>query len=417
MYFSAPYSPKHRKDRVLTLKILMVNKFLFPNGGSETYVFKLGEFLISQGHEVEYFGMDHETKIGSNSANAYVSNIDFHTHKLHKFLYPFKIVYSVEARKKIKVVLETFKPHVVHLNNFNFQITPSILYEIKAYERKYKKHIAIIYTAHDYQLVCPNHMMNIPSTKMNCERCLEGSYKHCVEFKCIHNSLTRSLIGAFEGYLYKKLDTYRFIDRVICPSIFMEGKISANSALKGKTVVLHNFISEVEDFHLEKERYVLYFGRFSEEKGIETLLLACKALPHIPFVFAGAGPLEKSISSLTNIRNEGFLTGKALEALILKASFSVYPSEWYENCPFSVMESQIMGTPVIGANIGGIPELIKEGVTGELFSSGNPDSLAQAIERLWNDPDTLSLYTKNCLSMKFPSLPEYCDQLMKIYQT
>ncbi len=399
------------------MKILMVNKFLFLNGGSETYIFKLGDYLVSQGHAVEYFGMDHEMRMGSNSADAYVSTMDFHTHKLQRLLYPFKIIYSVEARKKIKAVLEMFKPDVVHLNNFNFQLTPSILYEIKAYERKNQHPIAVVYTAHDYQLVCPNHMMHIPSSKDNCERCLDGRYRHCVQFRCIHNSLTRSLIGAFEGYLYKWLGTYRLIDHVICPSIFMAGKVAANSALKGKTVVLHNFISKSEAVHPEKERYVLYFGRFSEEKGIKTLLSACKALPHIPFVFAGSGPLEQALSNLPNIKNEGFLTGDALETLIRKASFSVYPSEWYENCPFSVMESQMMGTPVIGANIGGIPELIEDGVTGDLFTSGSPDSLKTAIERLWNDADTLNLYTRNCLTKKFVSLPEYSDQLMKTYDT
>jgi len=398
------------------MRILMVNKFLFPNGGSETYIFKLGDYLKVLGHEVEYFGMDHGRRTVSNRADTYVTSMDFHSGKLNKLVYPFKIIYSLEARRKIRTVLDAFDPQVIHLNNFNFQITPSILYEIKAYERENQRKISIVYTAHDYQLICPNHMMNVPSTRENCERCQSGHYWNCIKLKCIHNSLTRSLLGALEGYLYRRLGTYKFIDRVICPSFFIEDKISANPALKGKTIPIHNFIVESGEIQSNRERYVLYFGRYSVEKGIKTLLDACKALPQIPFIFAGTGPLEQELSSLPNISNLGFLTGAALDELISKASFSIYPSEWYENCPFSVMESQILGTPVIGANIGGIPELIEDGISGELFTSGDSEALKKSIEHLWNDPELLSSYRMNCLIKKFATLPEYCDQLMQIYQ-
>ena len=139
------------------MKVLIVNKFLHPNGGSETYIFRIGEMLVRMGHEVEYFGMEHEKRCVGNRKDSYTSNMDFHEGKLGKLLYPFKIIYSMEARKKIRVVLEDMKPDVVHINNFNFQLTPSILYEIRAYEKKVKRKIKIVYTAHDSQLVCPNH--------------------------------------------------------------------------------------------------------------------------------------------------------------------------------------------------------------------------------------------------------------------
>ena len=105
--------------------------------------------------------------------------------------------------------------------------------------------------------------------------------------------------------------------------------------------------------------YVLYFGRFSEEKGIGTLIKVCKELPDVQFIFAGTGPLEETVNGIKNIKNVGFQKGEALEKLIREARFSIYPSEWYENCPFSVMESQMYGTPVLGADIGVIPELIE----------------------------------------------------------
>ena len=110
------------------MKVLMVNKFLYPNGGSETYIFSLGRELERRGCEVQYFGMEHEGRIVGNHAECYTSNMDFHTGKLQRLLYPFKIIYSVEARRKIRTVLEDFQPDVIHLNNFNFQLTPSIIY-------------------------------------------------------------------------------------------------------------------------------------------------------------------------------------------------------------------------------------------------------------------------------------------------
>lgn len=397
------------------MKILMVNKFLYPNGGSETYVFKLGDYLKIKGHEIEYFGMEHERRIVSNSAESYTSNMDFHSGKLQKLLYPFKIIYSVEARKKIRKVLDIFQPDVVHLNNFNFQLTPSIIYEIKKYEKQMKRRVRIMFTAHDYQLVCPNHMMNNPVTRENCEKCLGGQFMNCTKGKCIHGSTMRSILGTVEGYFYKILKTYRYIDAIICPSKFLADKMNSNPLFRNRTISLHNFIDEVEWKDVEKEDYILYFGRFSEEKGIKILIDVCKSLPHVQFLFAGTGPLEKEISGICNIKNVGFQTGDALEMLIRKAQFSIYPSEWYENCPFSVMESQMYGTPVLGSDIGGIPELIEVGKTGELFESGNVVQLKEKIEKLWNDKALTKQYSRNCKDIKFNTVNQYYKKIMDIY--
>ena len=141
------------------MKVLIVNKFLHPNGGSETYIFKIGKWLEQNGHEAQYFGMEHEGRIVGNRVESYTSSMDFHSGKIGKLLYPFKIIYSLEARRKLRPVLEDFAPDVVHLNNFNFQLTPSILYEIERYERKSGKKIRIVYTAHDYQLGCTKHLL------------------------------------------------------------------------------------------------------------------------------------------------------------------------------------------------------------------------------------------------------------------
>ena len=399
------------------MKILMVNKFLYPNGGSETYIFKLGDYLMSQGHEVQYFGMEHAGRCVGNHAEAYTSDMDFHGGSmLSKLTYPIKTIYSSEARKKIRLVLNDFQPNVVHLNNFTYQITPSVILEIENWRKKTNHPCRIVFTAHDYNLVCPNHMLNNPNTRQNCEKCLGGHFINCTKGKCIHGSTVKSVIGTAEGYFWKWNGAYKYIDVVICCSEFMKTKMDTNLLFSGKTIALHNFIDKVEWEETVKKDYVLYFGRFSEEKGIDTLIDVCKSLPDIQFVFAGTGPLEDKINGIPNINNVGFKTGVELELLIKKARFSIYPSEWYENCPFSVMESQMYGTPVLGANIGGIPELIQVGKTGELFKSGNKGDLKQKISNLWNNPKKVEQYGRNCKDISFDDVDAYYSKIMKIYE-
>lgn len=399
------------------MKILMVNKFLHLNGGSETYIFKLGEQLQYMGHEVEYFGMEHEKRIVGNHAESYTSNMDFHTGKLQRMLYPFKILYSREARCKIRVVLKDFSPDVVHLNNFTYQLTPSILYEIRKYEKSSGHSVKIVATMHDLQLVCPNHMMINGITGEPCELCLSGKFRHCARGKCIHGSTVKSILGMLESRLYRSLHTYRMIHTIICPSRFIESKLKANPDINGRTVMLRNFISVSEPTGQKAENsYVLYFGRYSEEKGVGTLVRAAKELPEIPFIFAGKGPLEEEVNAVSNVQNKGFVTGTELADLIANASFSLIPSECFENCPFSVMESQLLGTPVIGSNMGGIPELIRQGINGELFESGSVEDLKEKIRNLWNDKERQEQYTKACKMISYDSVETYCEKLINIYQ-
>lgn len=394
------------------MKILLINKFLYPNGGSETYIFKLGQQLMDMGHEVQYFGMEHQGRVVGNRVEAYTTDMDFHGgSKLAKLIYPIKTIYSSEARKKLRLVLEDFQPDVCHLNNFNYQLTPSIILEI----RKWSKTSRIVYTAHDYQLVCPNHMCRTVASNENCEKCLGGHFINCAKHKCIHNSRLKSAIGTMEATFWKLKGVYKHLDTVICCSRFMKTKLDTYPVLAGKTVAMHNFMEPVEAKAVTKQAYVLYFGRFSQEKGISTLIKVAEELPDVQFIFAGSGPLENQVNSVANIKNVGFQSGEALKKLVREAQFTVYPSEWYENCPFSVMESQVYGTPVLGAQIGGIPELIEPGKTGLLFESGNAADLKRKIEMMWNAPEMLKEMAENCTPDRFTSLERYTQELMKYY--
>ena len=217
---------------------------MYPNGGSETYIFKLGEVLEQHGYEVQYFGMEHEGRCVGNRINAYTSDMDFHGgSKLSKLTYPIKTIYSKEARVQLRKVLDDFKPDVCHLNNFNYQLTPSIILEIVKWRKETGRDCKIIFTAHDYQLVCPNHMLNNPNTHQNCEKCLGGHFVNCMKGKCIHGSTAKSAIGMMEAEFWKWKGTYKYIDTMICCSEFMKSKMDSNPLFATKTVAINGLIA------------------------------------------------------------------------------------------------------------------------------------------------------------------------------
>lgn len=398
------------------MKILMVNKFLHPAGGAETYTFELGKYMEAVGCEVEYFGMYDRDNVVGNRWGIYTSAMDFHKKGMSVYaMNPVRVIYSTEAKRKMRIILENFQPDIVHINNFNYQLTPSILLAADEFRKSRKKEMRIVYTAHDSQLVCPNHYLYHPGTYQVCEKCLEGSYVHCVLERCIHESAARSFLGMTEALYWKKRKIYDVVDVIVCPSAFMKKKLDTNPLLASKTVVLRNFVRPAAAEEKKKGKYVLYFGRYSEEKGVRILLDVCRELPDIPFVFAGGGPLEHLVAGNDNVRNAGFLKEADLDEAIRNARFSVCPSVCNENCPFSVIESIMQGTPVMASRRGGIPELIESGKTGWLFTAGNRDMLRNMIREIWdsNEPEQ---FVELCRNVHFDTLEEYGDKLLKLYQ-
>ena len=126
--------------------------------------------------------------------------------------------------------------------------------------------------------------------------------------------------------------------------------------------------------------------------------------------------MEAEVGAVKNVENRGFVSGEALYRLIAEAAFCVIPSEWYENFPFSVMESQIYGTPVLASAIGGIPELVEDGRTGELFTAGNETELREKIKKLWADDRLLARYRENCGHVTFDTTEQYCGKLLEVYR-
>lgn len=396
------------------MKILMVNKFLYPKGGAETYIIKLGKTLEDKGHEVQYFGLSNGENVVGNRIGAYVTDMDFSAGIRKNLGAPLRIIYSAEARRKIRLVLEDMQPDVVHLNNIQFHLTPSIILETAKYRRETGRNVKIIYTAHDYQLICPSHGLFDAEIRI-CEKCLGGNYFHCLRTKCVKNSRLKSLLGMLDAYFWKWNQAYSYIDTIVCCSEFLKSKLDTQERFRSKTVAIHNFVDVVAPMEVEKEDYVLEFGHLSKDKGTLTLLEVARRMPETRFVFAGYGAAEAEISEVLNAEYVGFKTGKDLEMLIRRAKVSVIPSEIFENCPFSAIESQMYGTPVIGTRMGGIPELIDEGCTGELFEAGNADELEEKLRKLLYTQGLLECYRENGLKKEFETPQSYCRKLMDIY--
>ena len=397
------------------MKILMVNKFLYPRGGCETYMLNLAEELKTKGHEVEYFGMYDEKNTVGNSLGLYTTNMDFHSTGVARFLYPFKIIYSTEAQRKLGRLLDSFKPDVVHMNNINFQLTPSVIYAVK------KRGIPLVQTVHDYQMICPNHLLYSFDEVKPCERCISGSKFNCFKYNCIHGSKAKSLIGSIEAKLYSVLGTYKKVDLYICPSRFLEKKLlSASELYKGKTLTLHNFIEKKPlPEKIEPDvPYVAFASRLSKEKGVTLLYEAARLLPEYSFVVAGSGPDGDCLKEVPNITMKGFLTGDELTSLMANARVMLLPSVWYENCPLSILETHSFGVPVITMNSGGMAELVEDGKTGALINEPTAEAVAAAIKRCFEDEEYYKTLKENCETMreKIIGVSEYCDAVIEKYQ-
>ena len=397
------------------MKILMVNKFLYPRGGSESYMLYLSEYLKKMGHEIEFFGMYDENNTVGNSLGLYTSNMDFHSKGLKRFLYPFKIIYSIEAKKKIMRVIDDFKPDIVHMNNINFQLTPSIIYGIK------KKGIPLVQTVHDYQMICPNHLLYNFEKNTPCEKCVRGTHINCIKNKCIHGSFVKSVLGVIEAKVYSWLKTYKKVDLYISPSNFLENKLlSAKSYYKGKTKTIHNFINK-EKFSGESKTpgsYIVFVGRLSKEKGIENIADAARLLPEFEFLVAGSGPDEEILRDIPNVELLGFLTGDKLLEVMGNAKVLLLPSVCYENCPLSILESHALGVPVVTMNSGGMKELVKDGITGTLVNEPTPEGIAEKLKETLENEDYYNSLKENCIKEKdkILSVKDYADILIREYE-
>lgn len=363
------------------MKVLLVNKFHYRKGGSETYYFTLAEALKARGHEVIFFAMQDEKNLPCEQEGYFVSNASVNGGMKSKLNMLLHMTYSKEAYTKMKALLKAERPDLVILNLVHKQITLSIIDAIKEHDPK----LPIFWTMHDLIAVCPSYSMRDGNGNI-CEKCLGGDFSHCVKNKCIKGNTLMSVLSKHEAEYIRKRKWYDQVDLFICPSEFYRKKLTEGNFTKSPIVTMRNPLplDTVFERNETNEGYILYFGRLSPEKGVKTLIeAAIKCGCHL--MILGTGPQEEELKGLAkdaeNIEFKGFQTGEALHKFVKNSKCVVLPSEWYENGPYSAMEAMALGKPLIVSNYGGLPELVEDGVNGYIYEK-TVDALAECIEKM-----------------------------------
>lgn len=361
------------------MKIIIVNKFYYPRGGDCTYTLSLEQLLKDNGHQVAVFSMDYPMNNSSEFSEYFPKEVSFSEGGIVGKINAVRRLFSPDdVRYKFRKLIRDFSPDVVHLNNIHSYLSPVIAEEAK------KQGIKVVWTLHDYKLLCPSYSCLCHDSV--CEKCFSNKFS-VIFNRCMKNSLPASMLACMEALYWNRKRIESIVDAFICPSEFIFHKMKEGGYDAHKLLVKNNFINPAcfNSVNIEKEPFYCYAGRLSKEKGIETLLEVASRLPY-KLKVAGTGPLSDALkntySSFENIEFLGHLGFEEMSQYISSAKFTVLSSEWYENNPFGIIESLCMGTPVLGALIGGIPELINVS-NGMTFSSGNHDDLKQKIEEMY----------------------------------
>jgi glycosyltransferase involved in cell wall biosynthesis len=363
-------------------RLLSINTYFYRRGGADAVFFDHDSLFRDAGWQTAAFAMHHPRNEPSEWSDYFVDEIEFgHAYSLlQKLSMAGKVVYSMEARRNLERMLDAFDADIAHLHCIYHHISPSILPVLKG------RGIPIVMTAHDLKLACPAYKML--NSQGICEKCKGGNLLHLIANRCIRDSRTVSTLIAIESGLHKATGIYRrTLDRIVCPSRFYLNKLVEWGWPSDRLTYIPNFVQADKYQALTRPgRYFLYFGRLSFEKGVATLVKA--ALDSgVTLHIVGTGPELEQLRELAlpageRIRFFGYLSGEALWTQVRQARAVVLPSEWYENGPMSLLEAYALGKPVIGANIGGIPEMIKVGETGLLFSSSKVIELAECLTQL-----------------------------------
>ncbi len=399
-------------------KLLSLNTYHYRRGGSDAVFFDHDALFRSAGWDTAVFTMHHPNNEPSPWSAYFADELEFgHTYSIRqKTIMAGKVIYSWEARNKLASLLDCFTPDIAHAHCIYHHLSPSVLSLL------HKRGIPTVMTAHDLKLACPAYkMLNKHGI---CEKCKHGNLSHVILNRCIHNSLITSSLIAVESAIHKAFRLYkRNLNRVITPSRFFQQKLMEWGWPEEKLEYIPNFLN-YEQYSPEYKpgKYFLYFGRLAPEKGVDTLIRAA-AKAGVWLQIAGTGPHEQSLKAIAdkynaNIDFLGYCSGTNLKELIRKARAVVLPSEWYENAPISILEAYASGKPVIGADIGGIPEMILENKTGYLFSSGNLDQLSECLNNVKNSPDSylteMGKFARLYVEQVF-SLNRYRDNMIGLY--
>jgi len=383
------------------MNILIANWAWYPSGGDWTYIKTVSEIYEELGHHVVPFSMKDERNLPSEYSEYFIDNINYKDLNQDRSVgsaveVVSKSVYSSEAVRKLKALLKVVKIDLAHLNLIHHYLTPAIIKVLNEHQ------IPIIWTLHDYTILCPQSTF-ISNDKV-CEQCRAGNFYRCAVNRCKKGSLLASSLAAFENYFHNFFNYYQYVDYFICPSLFSYNKYKSFGFFPDKLrQIYHTYNFESPEFLGKPEnedRYIVYVGRLEKIKGVHTLLQAMQFNPGIKLKIIGDGTEElnlrtfKAVQSLNNVEFLGKLPKEEVLLTIKKSDFLVCPSEWYEVLGLTIFEAMLMAKPVIGSDIGAIPESVIHGQTGLLFQAGNAADLSEKIQTLYNS-DQLSLLGEN----------------------
>lgn len=365
--------------------LLSINNYHYVRGGAEAVFLRHNALFEEMGWMVAPFAMRHPDNSDTNWSEFFVEEIEYGSdYSLwEKVRRTPKVIYSLEACRQVDRLLDRFPADICHAHNIYHHLSPSVLRQV------HRRSIPVVMTLHDLKIACPAYRM-LASDRI-CERCKGGRTHNVLINRCIKGSLALSAVVLAENLIHRALRTFeRHVDRFVAPSRFYIDKLVEWGWPAERFVHIPNAIDTkafVPDFTAGKA--FVYVGRLSGEKGIATLVRAA-ARAGVPLKIVGTGPEESALRQTaagTDVEFLGYLQRDALHGAIRSARALVLPSEWYENAPLSILEAYALGKPVIGAAIGGIPELIREGVTGASFESGSIEALAAVLTRFSGLPD------------------------------
>ncbi len=370
------------------MKILFLNNFYYMRGGSERVLFEEMRIMREAGHEVAAYSRKHGNNEPAEFDRLFPESID--TGSLSISMGALRtvreLIYSGPARLGLREVIKQFKPDIAHAHNIYGRLSLSVLDELKV------AGVPTILTLHDLKLLCPSYLMLNRGTI--CEKCKGGRFYHAVRTRCLKGSYAASAVYALESWLNYVFGRYHTVRHFVTPSLFLRDKCVEYGWDSGKIAHIPNFIdlSHKTEFKAGG-KYLLYIGRLSSEKGVDTLLQAHRGLKRpVPLKIVGDGPERASLER--NARNAGssvtftgYLSGPELSDALQGARCVVMPSEWYENAPMTILEAFACHKPVLGARIGGIPEMIDDGINGYLFNPGDAADLQAKLELFLDLPE------------------------------
>lgn len=391
------------------MKILAIHNFHRKGSASgDDQVFKSETALLEEhGNEVIRYS---------------VSNDEFdNTGVIGKIAATFGMLWSFRNYKKVKELVETERPDIVHIHTFFPLLSPSVLYAAKRAGAK------VVATLHDTRFICPC-ATSLRGTEL-CNQCGDGNYFRMCKYGCFKGSRLQSFIVACIFTYHRIRKTfYKQIDRYICLN---ENQIQLLKSIgfdENKIVKKYNFVPDVDanDDNAAStelpERYVVFYGRIGEEKGIRILMQIWNEIHDIPLVVMGGGPLEEEFRNWAEKKENVFYLGytqhdKCL-SIVKRAEFVVFPSIWYEGCSMVEIETESLGKGIIATDLGFSQEAIENGVNGYKVPLGSIDAFEKTIRMLWANQeliDTLGKTARRDYEAKYLPEDNY-QQIIRIYE-